>query len=214
MLAAVLKGDAKELAELMRQDPGFNVNMTLEGSMRTLLQYACQVDGRSAVIPLLLAHPDINVNLEDDAGNTPFMLACYNGNISCVREMLKDSRFKVNEPTNLGRTPLWWAARWGYLDVIKWWIASGREMDLGKAEDFKKDAIGAAKRKGKSEVAILLERFKSDANQTRHVIRVELGFLDDLAAEMFAMVVFVSDGLLQINDTTPSPAAKFLSIAA
>jgi len=43
---------------------------------------------------------------------------------------------------------------------------------------------------------------------------VELGFLDELAAEMFALVVFVSDGLLQINDTTPSPAARFFSIAA
>jgi len=43
---------------------------------------------------------------------------------------------------------------------------------------------------------------------------VELGLLDDLAAEMFALVVFVSDGLLQIKDTTtPSPAARFFIIA-
>ena len=45
-------------------------------------------------------------------------------------------------------------------------------------------------------------------------MRVELGLLDALAAEMFALVVFVSDGLMQINDTTtPSPAARFFSIA-
>jgi len=50
--------------------------------------------------------------------------------------------------------------------------------------------------------------------ETRHAIRVKIGLLDELAAEMFALVVFVSDGLLQINDTTtPSPAARFLSIA-
>jgi len=30
---------------------------------------------------------------------------------------------------------------------------------------------------------------------------------------MFALVVFVSDGLLQIKDTTPSPAARFFNIA-
>jgi len=42
-------------------------------------------------------------------------------------------------------------------------------------------------------------------------VRVELG--GELAAEMFAQVVFVSDGLLQVNDTTtPSPAARFFSI--
>ena len=45
-------------------------------------------------------------------------------------------------------------------------------------------------------------------------MRVKLGFLDDLAAETFALVVFVSDGLLQISDTTTStPAARFFNIA-
>jgi len=45
-------------------------------------------------------------------------------------------------------------------------------------------------------------------------VRVELGFVDELAAEMFALVVFFSDGLLQIRDTTPSPAARFFIIAS
>ena len=45
-------------------------------------------------------------------------------------------------------------------------------------------------------------------------MRVELGLLDALAAEMFSLVVFVSDGLLQVNDTTPSPATRFFSIAS
>jgi len=46
-------------------------------------------------------------------------------------------------------------------------------------------------------------------------VRLELGWYDDLAAEIFALVVFVSDGLLQIDDTTttPSPAARFFNIA-
>jgi len=61
----------------------------------------------------------------------------------------------------------------------------------------------------------LLERFKSDAAQTRHALRVELDWYDELAAKMFALVVFVSDGLLQIKDTTTTtPAARFFKIAA
>jgi len=88
-------------------------------------------------------------------------------------------------------------------------------MDLGKpGDDMKTDAIAAAKKEKKTEVVTLLERFQSDAAKTRYAMRVELGLLDDLAAEMFAMVVFVSDGLLQTKDTTPSPAARFFSIAA
>ena len=112
-------------------------------------------------------------------------------------------------------TPLWYAARWGHFDVIKWWIASGREMDFGKPGDVdKSDAIGGAKKYGKTEVVTLLERFKSDAAKTKHAMRVELGWYDEAAAEMFALVVFVSDGLLQANSTAPSPAARYFSIAA
>ena len=71
---------------------------------------------------------------------------------------------------------LWYAASWGHLDVIRWWIASGREMNLGELGSYKTDAIGAAKKIGHAEVVTLLERFKSDAAQTRYAMRVELGW--------------------------------------
>ena len=176
MQAAVEKGDAKELSELMRQDPGFEVNKVQDRNGWTLLHFACLDSSRSAVIPLLLAHPDIDVNVKNTYGCTPFFYACVTGRASCVREMLKDSRVKVNEPNDDGYTPLYRAARYGSLDIIKWWIASGREMDLGKPGDVDKtDAIGGAKKNGKTEVVTLLERFKSDAAQTRHAMRLELG---------------------------------------
>jgi len=216
MLDAVCDGDVKKLAELIRQDPGFDVNMDQDGNGYTLLHYACVEDTRSAAIPLLLAHPDIDVNVKNYFGYTPFFLACIGGHASCVREMLKDSRVKVNEHNNDGRTPLRCAARNGHLDTIKCWIASGREIDLGTPGDVNRsDAIGGAKETGETEVVTLLERFKSDASRTRHAVRVEVGWYEKLAAEMFALVVFVSDGLLQVNDaTTPSPAARFFSVAA
>jgi len=215
MLAAVESGDSKKLAELIRQDPGFKVNIDQDEFGDTLLHYACGRDSRFAVIPLLLAHPDIDVNLKDKSGYTPFYYACLSGSTSCVREMMKDSRVNVNKPNGDGRTPLWHAAANGYLEVIKWWIISGREMDLGKPGDVDKtDAIRVAKKRGKLEIATLLERFKSDASKTRHAVRLEIGWYDGVASEMFALVVFVSDGLLQIKDTTPTPAARFFSIAA
>jgi len=177
MLAAVNSGDAKKLAELIRQDPSFKVNMAVDGGYGvTLLHFACFSDSRSAVIPLLLAHPDIDVNLKRHDGWTPFYLACLYGYPSCAREMLKDSRVKVNEPDKDGWTPLWRAAYFGHLDVIRWWIASGREMDLGTPGDVgKTDSIGVAKEEGKTEVVTLLERFRSDAAKTRSEVRKELG---------------------------------------
>ena len=199
MKAAVEKGDAEKVAELMRQNPRFKVNMDY-GDGFTLLHYACKRDGRSAVIPLLLTHPDINVNVKNAFGETPFSNACCERPF-CVREMLGDSRVKVKEPDMYGNTPLWYAAYYGRLDIIKSWIASGREMDLGKPGDVDRtDAIGGAKKNSNVEVVTLLERFKKDATKTRHAVRVELGLLDELAAEMFALVVFVSDGLLQVKN--------------
>ena len=41
MLAAVKNRDAKKLSELMRQDPGFNVNMAVDENGSTLLHFAC-----------------------------------------------------------------------------------------------------------------------------------------------------------------------------
>jgi len=128
--------------------------------------------------------------------------------------MLKDSRVIVNEPAIDGHTPLWWAATWGNLDAIKWWIASGREMDLGEPGDVDKtDAIGAAMKYDNTEVGTLLERFKENPMEIRHTLRVELTWYDEAAAEMFALVVFVSDGLLQVKDTTtPPPEARSFDI--
>jgi len=215
MLSAVYAGDVKRLAELIRQDRRLDVKMDQDEHGATLLHHACWEDISSPMIPILLAHPGIDVNVKDKSGWTPFFGACRNGNTSCVREMLKDSRLKVNEPGIDGCTPLWWAAADGHLDSIKWWVASGREVDLGEPENEKKDVILAAKTFRNSEVVILLERFKEHPEDTRHAMRVELGLLDKLAAEMFALVIFVSDGLLQAKDTatTPSPAARFFSIA-
>lgn len=214
MLAAVREGDAQKLAELMKLDPGFEVNKVQSGVGDTLLHYACHEDHRSAVIPLLLAHPDVDANAKNNHGRTPFYYACSQPRTSCVREMLKDSRVNLNEPNDYGWTPLGWSAHEGYIDVIKAWIASGRQLYLREPwYMYKMSAIREAKyHADRPNVVTLLESFRSDPAQTRHSVRVELGLVDELAAEMFAAVVFASDGLLQIKDTT-TPAARFFSIA-
>ena len=216
MLAAVKEGDVKKVAEVIRQDPGFNVNMdhSGDGLGRTLLHSACLESHRSAVIPLLLAHPGIDVNVKNRHRSTPFYYACAYGRDSCVRELLKDSRVKANEPVQSRHTPLWAAVATGHLEVIKWWIASGRELDLGTPGNDETDAIGEARRRDRTEVVTPLERFKENPGEIRHEVRVELGWYDEAAAARFALMVFVSDGLLQIKDVTSStPAARYYSIA-
>ena len=211
MFAAVKEGNVKELADLMRKDPGFDVNGLGEDG-GALLSLACSY-GRDDVIPLLLAPPEIDVNLEDSEGFSPVMSSCFDGRTSCVRELLKDSRVKVNEADNYGCTPVFLAALYGYLDVIKWWIASGRELDLGEPGNvYNTDVIGIATKYDKTEMVALLERFKENMEETRHVMRTELGWYDEAAAEMFALVVFVTDEFLQVKDTPTTPPARFFNI--
>ena len=73
MLAAAWSGDAQTLA----------VNMD-HGYGSTLLHYSCEESSSSPVIPLLLAHPDIDVNVKGADGETPFKSACYYGNLLFV----------------------------------------------------------------------------------------------------------------------------------
>ena len=105
---------------------------------------------------------------------TTFMIACWKGD-TCVRLLLRDLRVNVNTPRSDGWTPLRFVAFKGHLEFIRWWIASGREMDLGTPGEWETDAIGAAKRENRTEVVPLLERFKSDASKTRSEVRMELG---------------------------------------
>ena len=69
--------------------------------------------------------------------------------------------------------------------------------------------------KGKREVVTLLERFRRNPEETRRAVRTELGCLKEIAAKVFALVVFVSDGLLASQDKEATlSAVRFFSIAA
>jgi len=209
LLYDAVNGPAEEVTEILRKNPTINVNWRNDRWFgRTPLHRACW-GGHDTIVSILLAHPDIDVNQKDDSGWTPFLLACFKGSSPSVRLLLRDQRVKVNESCNGVDTPVEYAASNGRQEVIKWWMASGREMDLGR---YKTEA----RRREKTEAVILLERFRDNPEGTRYQVRLELGLLDDLAAEMFAMVVFLSDGLLQVTDEDRSiatPAAKFFSIA-
>jgi len=202
--------------EILRDNPTLDVNWKNDQFFGcTALHLAC-TKGFEAIVAILLAHPGIDVNEKAIHGATPFFWGCTGGHVSCFRLMLKDPRVLVNKPDNFGNTPLKNAVWWKNPDVIKWWVASGREMDLGEPGNGATDAIGGARKFNLREVLALLERFQENPAETIRQVRVELGFLEEMAAEVFALVVFLSDGLLQIcqaEKVVTSPAARFFSIS-
>jgi len=65
-------------------------------------------------------------------------------------------------------------------------------------------ALEIARENFQTKVESVLGRLMTNPMQTRHEVRVKLGLLDILAAEIFAMTVFLCDGLLQLK-----PASHF-----
>ena len=130
---AAWSGSVDDLSSLLRDRPDVNVNWTNPDKYQWTPLHAASLRGRVEVAKLLLAHPNIHVNLKSKFGETPFLLGCQ---ISCVVALLlKDPRVDVTLEDNKGCTPLWYASSSGKLDVIEWLIASGR--DLGDIENKK-----------------------------------------------------------------------------
>jgi hypothetical protein len=219
---AARSGNEEEVRMILRENKAIDVNWRNAGELKRTAIFAACLQGSDSVVTLLLARPGIDVNERSSLGWSPFMIACAGGKTACVRLLLKDARVNLNGPNIEGQTPLWWAATEGNLEVIKWWIAAGREMDLGEPGHPKSDATAEAKREKsylpslkvekRGEVASLLERFKADPEKTRHDVRVELRHPEVLAAEVFALAIFLCDGLLEIKEGAVAEDVRFFRI--
>jgi len=95
--------------EALVQDPQIDVNAKLGSYGKTVLHYACQY-GWTRVVELLLARPDIQVNIQDEDGNTPLMYTCQsesNGDITKL--LLEYPGINVNQQNFRGFTALYLA---------------------------------------------------------------------------------------------------------
>ena len=221
---AVKDNNVGEVQALLRDHPDLQVNEGDEHNNWTALHHAC-FEGRTHVVKLLLAHRSINVNSLASGGFTPFVIGCEYGPVSIVQLLLKDPRVDITLADESKRTPLWWASLYGRNEVIEWLIASGRDLgDLNQKGDWQDGqeytALEIAQHCQKTEVIPLLKRLLSNPSQTRHDIWVKLGLQDQLAAELFAITVFLCDNLLQFippestaSHPTPAPT-RFFTIAS
>jgi len=101
----VLNGCAEEVEALLRNNPDLNVNWKDEGLGFSALNSAC-LRGHVEVVKLLLAHPHINVNVQNRNEATPFSYGCETGQVSVVRLLLKDPRVDVTLAEEDGLTSL------------------------------------------------------------------------------------------------------------
>lgn len=158
---------SEEMFHFVLKLPAVNPNAKSKQG-NTLFAIICSDETKApACLRLVMAHPGIDVAQQDMEGKNVFALACFYGKTDCVRFLLRDPRVDLYKPDNQNRTPLWWLVNAGHIEPLRWWIASGLAVNVeaaGVMEEAKK----------KENIATLLQRYKSNPDQTRDQVRREL----------------------------------------
>ena len=211
LFVAAQDNEVEKVKQLLLAHPEVDINWENPGHFGryTSLQVAC-AKGNFEVLPHLLARSDLDVNKRNSWEGTSLLLACLKGRKEAVVGMLQDWRVNVNLADYAGCTPLWWACQCDHLEIVKWLLASGRELDLERKGRFygrEMTPLEVARTNNKREMAELLSNFASDKVQTRLMVRLELKLHHVLAAELFALVVFLSDGYFVLSDEVVASSA-------
>ncbi|KAL9048114.1 MAG: hypothetical protein Q9162_007855 [Coniocarpon cinnabarinum] len=97
---------------------------------RTALQQAAR-GGHEAVVQLLLATGQVNIDSKNDVGETALQQAAEGGHEAVVQLLLATGQVDVNSKDKYGWTALQWAAQGGHKAVVKLLLATGRvDVDL------------------------------------------------------------------------------------
>jgi len=157
--------------EILRGNPGLEINFRT-GNGITALHCACS-NHHDAVVSILLAHPNIEVNSMDKVGSTPFMQNCRSEkSLGCLRLLLMDSRVDLDRQYyDTYNRPLCKIAASGNLGALKWWLAIGREFVKATIRDAHREA----QYQKKVDVIALIERFEENPEIMRSELRSELG---------------------------------------
>ena len=119
LLAIAAFWDKPRFASLLLSQRGIIVNRQPREGVSPL---SVAVAKSVAVTQLLLRHPDIDVNEENDDGATAFLLACGSNSIEALELLLRvknDKGLNVQYCNNYGNTASHFACRYGYLSVVK-----------------------------------------------------------------------------------------------
>jgi len=190
--------------------PGSKVSLDINaGGVDSSPLRLAVLTGGLEMVEILLKHPHVNVNRNHRFQYTVFNTCCQQGKLELVRLLLVDPRVDVNQPDNANATPLWYAINRRNLEVVKWMIAlRGQELDVEKKAHWfgaPMTALERARDLGAGDLVELLLEFSANRQKTIHNLRVELRFLDGLAAGYFAIIIFLCDDFVTIKDGEPEP---------
>lgn len=116
-LCRAIRSNNLECVKLLLSLPGLDLQ---EGKP---LIWAVEL-GCVEMVKLLLAHPEINVNVQDEKGDTPLHYAAGRGYPECMRLLLAAPGIEVNKVNEMAQSPLFYAAKGGWVDCLDLLLAA------------------------------------------------------------------------------------------
>jgi len=119
--------DYHVLEEMLLENP--KIATTTDQSDRLLIHWAA-LGGRQQLLDLLFSRADApSVDVTDDIGATPLILACLNGSLTCVVFLLGHGA-EINARNNQGHSGFQYAASKGHKAVVEFLLANGADPDI------------------------------------------------------------------------------------
>lgn len=210
-----------EMRYLLLSNPSLDINWKNPfGRDFTPLQTACK-NAHPEAVEFLLSFPEIHLQdlqLHYDGGedrpDDELLLACRVEAPEVVRILLKDPRLPLPNINAILH-----AVEFNRLDSLRWILLAFPHRDNGLLDPRVEERARVG---GKGEVLRLIGEFKGNRADCLHQIRLHFCryFVDELAADLFSHVVFVSDALLVVKEENGDGgekerrARRFFSVAA
>ena len=174
--------------KLLLNDNRVDINKT-DNEGKTPFYIACFKGWTEVVKCLLESGREININKANKNDNTPFYSACLYGHIEIVKSLVNDKRIDIKKADIIGKTPFYRVCSEGYIEMVKYMLACGRQIDINKKDDQGKDF---ERKSDHLKIVELIESFKrsQSENETRTILRIQLGFAGEFISFSFLFLSF------------------------
>ena len=113
------KGSVEEYYKQMQEDQAAPLDVEGVIDPASLLFYAAE-NGNTAVVDTILATFEIDINAQDENGDTALMLAVYNDHFETVKRLLRVPEIDINMQNDDGNTALMLAVYEGQYEILDW----------------------------------------------------------------------------------------------
>lgn len=157
----IKNGDIDNVKNIIQSHPKID--------LRVAFNVACSV-GRIEIAKLLFDTGRVDINYQDQYGQTPLMLSIMDNDISTSKFLLAKHNIDINKQNNQGNTALCLATSYKQIEIIKLLLARHDLIDVNSS------IFIAAQNNEYKPLEILLKDFRSNINATDKQERTALMF--------------------------------------